>query len=63
MGLAGAKWLGQCVEENILRESEQAFVRTRGENGKTYVIRRCSNDYGCYIEVTECGKAGVGEGW
>ena len=28
----------------------------QGENGKTYVSRRCSNSYGRYIEVTKCGK-------
>uniref|UniRef100_A0A2N9G614 Uncharacterized protein n=1 Tax=Fagus sylvatica TaxID=28930 RepID=A0A2N9G614_FAGSY len=36
LGLAGAKWIGQCVEENIVREKDQAFIRTRAENGKTY---------------------------
>ncbi len=46
LGLAGAKWIGQCVEENIVREKDQAFMRTQGENGKTYVSRRCSNDHG-----------------
>ena len=58
LGLAGAKWIGQCVEENIVREKDQAFVRTRGENGKTYVSRRCSNDHGRYLEFTECGRGG-----
>ena len=57
-GLAGAKWIGQCVEENIVRERDQAFVRTCSENGKTYVSRRCSNDHGRYIEITECGRGG-----
>jgi hypothetical protein len=56
--MAGAKWIGQCVEENIVREKDQAFIRTRGENGKTYVSRRCSNDYGSYLEFTECGRGG-----
>ena len=58
VGLAGAKWVGRCVEENIAREKEQAFVRTRGENGKTYVSRRCSNNHGRYIEITESGRGG-----
>jgi hypothetical protein len=58
VGLAGAKWVGRCVEENIARENEQAFVRTRGENGKTYVSRRCSNNHGRYIEITESGRGG-----
>lgn len=57
-GEEGAFWLGRCVAENITRESEQAFVRTPGENVKTYVIQRCSNYYGRYIEVTECGRGG-----
>ena len=56
LGLAGAKWIGQCVEENIVREKDQAFIRTRAENGKTYVSRRCSNDHGRYLEFTECGR-------
>ena len=58
MGLTGAKWIGQCVEENIVREKDQAFVRTCKENGKTYVSRRCSNDHGRYLEFTECGRGG-----
>jgi hypothetical protein len=58
LGLAGAKWIGQCVEENIVREKDQAFIRTRAENGKTYVSRRCSNDHGRYLEFTECGRGG-----
>ncbi len=58
MGLAGAKWLGKFVKENIVREKEQAFVRMRGENGKTFVSRRCSNSYGRYLEVVECGRGG-----
>jgi hypothetical protein len=58
LGLAGAKWIGQCVEENIVREKDQAFIRTRGENGKTYVSRRCSNDHGRYLEFTERGRGG-----
>ena len=41
-----------------MREKDQAFIRTCGENGKTYVSRRCSNDYGRYLEFTECGRGG-----
>lgn len=54
----GAIWLGRCVIENIPREKEQAFVRMRGENEKTYVIRRGNNNYGRYIEATEGGRGG-----
>uniref|UniRef100_A0A2N9I786 Reverse transcriptase domain-containing protein n=1 Tax=Fagus sylvatica TaxID=28930 RepID=A0A2N9I786_FAGSY len=71
-GIEGAIWLGRCVEENITREREQAFIRTRGdfirtretrEHNKTYVIRRYNNNmggmyYGRYVEVTECGRGG-----
>jgi hypothetical protein len=57
-GREGAIWLGRCVEENITREREQAFIRTRGEHNKTYVIRRYNNNYGRYVEVTECGRGG-----
>jgi hypothetical protein len=57
-GTEGAIWLGRCVEENITREGEQAFIRTRGEHNKTYVIRRYSNNHGRYVEVTECGRGG-----
>ena len=28
MGKGGARWLGKCIAENIVRETEQAFVRT-----------------------------------
>ena len=55
-GREGAIWLGRCVEENITRESEQAFIRTRGEHNRTYIIRRYSNHHGRYVEVTECGR-------
>ncbi len=58
LGKDGATWLWRGVEENIFREGEQASVKTRGENGKTYVTRRCSNNYGRYIEVTKCGRGG-----
>ena len=34
-------------------------MRTRGENGKTNVSRRCSNNHGRYIEITESGRAGM----
>jgi exosome complex RNA-binding protein Rrp4 len=57
-GTEGAIWLGRVVEENITREGEQAFIRTRGEHNKTYVIRRYSNNHGRYVEVTECGRGG-----
>jgi hypothetical protein len=60
-GKEGAIWLGRCVEENITREKEQAFIRTRGEYNKTYVIRRFGNIHGRYVEVTECGR-GVSRG-
>uniref|UniRef100_A0A2N9EX59 Reverse transcriptase domain-containing protein n=1 Tax=Fagus sylvatica TaxID=28930 RepID=A0A2N9EX59_FAGSY len=55
-GKEGAIWLGRCVEENITREKDQAFIRTRGEHNKTYVIRRFGNIHGRYVEVTECGR-------
>ena len=34
-GKEGAIWLGRCVEENIIREKDQAFIRTRGEHNRT----------------------------
>ena len=46
------------MEENIIREKDQAFIRTRGEHNRTYVIRRYSNLHGRYVEVTECGRGG-----
>ena len=58
MGKEGALWLGWCIKENIEREQEQAFVKTKCENNKTYIIRRYGNNYGRYIEVTECGRGG-----
>jgi hypothetical protein len=33
-------------------------VRMKGENEKTYVIRRGNNNYGRYIEATEGGGGG-----
>ncbi len=57
-GKEGAIWLGRCVEENITREKDQAFIRTRGEHNKTYVIWCYSNIHGRYVEVTECGRGG-----
>ena len=36
MGMEGARWLGRCVEENIFKEGEKAFIRTLPENGKTF---------------------------
>ena len=52
----GARWLGRCVEENVVREGEKAFVRTLREHDKTFVSRRYSNKYSKYIEVLECGR-------
>ena len=57
-GKEGAIWLGRCVEENITRGKDQAFIRTRGEHNKTYVIQRFGNIHGRYVEVTECGRGG-----
>ena len=34
-GKEGAIWLGCCMEENITREKDQAFIRTRGEHNRT----------------------------
>lgn len=58
MGREGTKWLGWSLEENIARGGEQAFVRTRSENRKTYRTRCCRNNYGHYLEVTESGRGG-----
>ncbi len=38
MGQKGARWLGKCIEENVARASEQAFIRTFRESDKGYVI-------------------------
>ncbi len=61
MSKEGARWLGRCVEENVVREGEKAFVRTLREHDKTFVCRRYSNKYGRYIEVLECGRGGSRE--
>ena len=61
MGKEGTRWLGRCMEENITREGEKAFIRTLREHGKTFIIRRYSNKYGRYIEVQECGMGGSRE--
>jgi hypothetical protein len=61
MSRDGARWLGRCVEENVVREGEKAFVRTLREHDKTFVSRRYSNKYGRYIEVLECGRGGSRE--
>ncbi len=26
MGMEGARWLGRCVEENVFKEGEKAFI-------------------------------------
>ena len=61
MSEEGACWLGRCVEENVVREGEQVFVRTLREHDKTFVIRCYSNKYGRYIKVLECGRGGSRE--
>ncbi len=61
MSKDGARWLGHCVEENVVREGEKAFVRTLWEHDKTFVSRRYSNKYDRYIEVLECGWGGSRE--
>jgi hypothetical protein len=58
MGKEGAQWLGQCIEENIVRETEHAFIRTFRESDKGYVIRRFTNKYGRYLEITDYGRGG-----
>ncbi len=58
MGKKGARWLGKCIEENIARETEQAFIRTFRESDKGYVIRRFNNKHGRYLEITEYGRGG-----
>jgi hypothetical protein len=58
MGKAGARWLGKCIEENIVRETEQAFVRTFREQDKGYVIRRFENKRGRYLEIADYGRGG-----
>jgi hypothetical protein len=58
MGKKGARWLGKCIEENIARETEQAFIRTFRESDKGYVIQRFNNKHGRYLEITEYGQGG-----
>lgn len=58
MGIEGAQWLGQCIEENIIREEEKTFIRTFQENDTVYVIRRFTNSYRWYLELTEYGRNG-----
>jgi hypothetical protein len=58
MGKKGARWLGKCIEENIARETEQAFIRTFRESDKGYVIRRFNNKHGRYLEIAEYGWGG-----
>ena len=55
MGKEGIRWLERCMDENIVREGEKAFIRTLREHGKTFIIRRYSNKFGRYLEVLECG--------
>jgi hypothetical protein len=61
MSKEAARWLGRCVEENVVREGEKSFVRTLREHDKTFVCRQYSNKYGRYIEVLECGRGGSRE--
>ena len=58
MGKEGALWLGKCIEENIVRETEQAFVCTFREQDKGYVIRRFENKRGRYLEIADYGRGG-----
>ena len=58
MGKNGAQWLGKCIEENVVRETKQAFIRTFRESDKGYVIRRFINKNGCYLELTDYGRGG-----
>ena len=57
-GKEGARWLEQCIEENIVREEAPAFIRTFTESDKGYVIRRFTNKHGRYLEVTDYGRRG-----
>ena len=61
MGKEGIRWLERCMDENIVREGEKAFIRTLREHGKTFIIRRYSNKFGRYLEVLECGMGGSRE--
>lgn len=58
MGKDGAQWLGKCIEENIRREDEKAFIRTFRERDKGYVIRRFANKNGRYLELSDYGRGG-----
>ena len=58
MGKEGARWLGKCIEENIVRETEQAFVRMFSEQDKGYVIHRFENKRGRYLEIADYGRGG-----
>ena len=58
MGKEGVRWLGWCMDENIVREGKKAFIRTLREHGKTFIIRRYSNKFGRYLGVLECGMGG-----
>ena len=58
MGKEGARWLRKCIEENIVRETENAFVRTFREQDKGYVIRRFENKCGRYLEIADYGRGG-----
>ena len=58
MGKDRARWLGKCIEENVVRETEQAFVRTFRESDKGYVIRQFTNKNGCYLELIDYGRGG-----
>ena len=58
MGKDGARWLGKCIEENIRREDEKAFIRTFRESDKGYVIHRFTNKNGRYLELSDYGRGG-----
>ena len=58
MGKEGARWLRKCIEENIAREMEKAFIHTFRESDKGYVIRRFNKLHGRYLEVTDYGRGG-----
>jgi hypothetical protein len=58
MGKDGARWLGKCIEENIVRETEQVFIHTFRESDKGYVIHWFTNTNGWYLELTDYGRGG-----
>uniref|UniRef100_A0A2N9FXG6 Uncharacterized protein n=1 Tax=Fagus sylvatica TaxID=28930 RepID=A0A2N9FXG6_FAGSY len=58
MGKEGARWLAKCIEVNIARETERAFIRMFKEGDKGYVIRRFTNTNGRYLELTNYGRGG-----